>query len=146
MHRSQIYMDLNYIDPQSRVLNYCFTQQQQQSINPGATHTGPALTQTPGRAGSLRRAGSFGKCTVPCDVMAHMRVTDSEGAQRCDVTQRIARIGAEKRAGELTTGSAGVASTRMAAVLIYSGQKQTAMARISSSSRRNYRLSSVTLA
>ena len=55
--------------------------------------------------------------------MVHMRVTDSYGAQRCDVTQRIARSGAEKRAGELTTGSAGVASTRMAVVLIYSGKQ-----------------------
>jgi len=113
------------------------------------------------------RKSESARVTVPCDVtprsdrsggggaawaawwngcVVHMRVTDSDGAQRCDVTQRIARSGAEKRAGELTTGSAGVASTRMAAVLIYSGQKQTAMARISSSSRRNYRFSSVTLA
>jgi len=63
-----------------------------------------------------------------------------------DVTQRIARSGAEKWAGDLTTGSARVASTRMAAVLIYSGLKKTDMARKSSSSRRNYRLSLVILA
>ena len=40
-----------------------------------------------------------------------------------DVTHYIKRSGAEKRAGELTTGSAGVARTRMAVVLIYSGKK-----------------------
>jgi len=97
---------------------------------------------------NLHRANSWqcrqlAPCTVPCDVTprsdrsgegaaragwwkggaVRMRVTDSDGAQRCDVTQRIASSGAEKRAGELATGSAGVASTRMAAVLVYSGKK-----------------------
>ena len=89
------------------------------------------------------RKSESARVTVPCDVtprsdrsgegvawagwwkgcVVHMRVTDSDGAQRCDVTHYIKRSGAEKRAGELTTGSAGVASTRMAVVLIYSGKK-----------------------